>query len=118
MPNADDDAAGSAAADADPVAAALAAGDHLVAARLAVARGEPARALDIYDRLWRFADALPLALQLGRRPLAIRLALDLGDPRRAAEIAASIPCDASAELSAAAAAFAARGRHLDAGHLA
>ena len=118
MANTDDDAARSAAAEADPVAAALAAGNHLAAARLAVARGEPARALDIYDRLWRFADALPLALQLGRRPLAIRLALDLGDPRRAAEIAAAIPRDASAELSAAAAAFAARGRHLDAGLLA
>jgi len=118
MPNADDDSARPVAAGADPVADALAAGDHLVAARLAVARGETARALEIYDRLWRFADALPLALQLERRPLAIRLALDLGDARRAAEIAASIPRQASAELSAAAAAFAARGRHLDAAHLA
>ena len=84
MANTDDDAARSAAAEADPVAAALAAGNHLVAARLAVARGEPARALDIYDRLWRFADALPLALQLGRRPLAIRnrAAPDPGTERR------------------------------------
>ena len=121
MPNADEDPAPprptTTPAD-DPVAAALAAGDHLAAARMAVTRGELERALDIYDRLWRFADALPLALQLGRRPLAIRLALDLGDHRRAGDIAASIPRDASAELSAAAAAFAARGRHLDAGHLA
>ena len=112
MPNADDDSA------RDPVAAALAAGDHLTAARLSAARGELERALDLYDRLWRFADALPLALQLGRRPLAIRLALDLGDARRAAEIAAAIPRDATSELAAAAGAFAARGRHLDAGHLA
>jgi len=112
MPNADDDSA------RDPVAAAMAAGDHLTAARLSVARGELERALDLYDRLWRFADALPLALQLGRRPLAIRLALDLGDPRRAAEIAATIPREALSELAAAAGAFAARGRHLEAGHLA
>jgi len=117
MPNADEDAAPTAPAD-DPVATALAAGDHVAAARVAVARGELERALDIYDRLWRFADALPLALQLGRRPLAIRLALDLGDHRRASDIAAAIPHGATAELSAAAAAFAARGRHLDAGHLA
>jgi len=112
MPNADDDSA------RDPVAAALAAGDHLTAARLSAARGDLERALDLYDRLWRFAEALPLALQLGRRPLAIRLALDLGDTRRAAELAAAIPRDAAAELAAAAGAFAARGRHLEAGHLA
>ncbi|HEY4185649.1 MAG TPA: serine/threonine-protein kinase [Polyangia bacterium] len=102
----------------DPVATLLAAGDHAGAAQLAVERGELDRAIGIYDRLWRFADALPLALRLDRRALAVRLALDLGDPRHAGEIAATIPRDAAAELTAASAAFAARGRHLDAGHLA
>ena len=34
------------------------------------------RAIQLYERVWRFADALPLALGLGDRGLAVRLALD------------------------------------------
>lgn len=110
--------AASAAPPSAPVAALIAAGDHLAAARLAVERGELEQAIHLYDRLWRFADALPLALRLEQRPLAVRLALDLGDPRRAGEIADTMPRDAAADLMAAASAFAARGRYLDAGRLA
>ena len=114
MPKPDDDAAG----PEGGVAALVAAGEHLAAARLAVELGQLDEAIRLYERLWRFADALPLALKLGRRALAVRLALELGDARRAGEIAQTIPREAVAELAAAAAAFAARGRHLDAGHLA
>src|SRR5581483_2043601 len=71
-----------------------------------------------YERVWRFADAVPLALALGDRALALRLSLDAGDAPRANEIAAAIPDDARAELAAAAAAFAGRGRPFEAGRAA
>ncbi len=98
-----------AAAAPDPVAALVAAGDHMGAARLAVDRGELPRAIALYEKTWRFADALPLALKLGDRPLAIRLALDARDTAMAVRITDEIPRDAIPELRAAAAAFAARG---------
>ena len=102
----------------DPVAALIAAGDHVGAARLAAATGDVPRAIALYERAWRFADALPLALQRGDRPLAIRLAIDAGKPAVAAQIAQEIPRDAALELRAAAASFAARGHHWEAARMA
>ncbi|HEX2658379.1 MAG TPA: hypothetical protein VHU40_08910, partial [Polyangia bacterium] len=114
MPSADDNAP----TPADPIAALLAQGDHVNAARLSVERGDLPRAIAIYERLWRFADALPLALRLQDRPLAIRLALEVGDAAQAATLAQAIPSDAPADLLRAAQAFAGRGRHWDAARLA
>ena len=89
-------------------------GAYVEAARLCVERGEPRRAIQLYERVWRFADAVPLALAVGDRPLALRLSLDAGDTARASQIAAEIPDDARAELVAASQAFAARGRPFEA----
>ena len=93
-------------------------GAYVEAARLSVERGELRRAIQLYERVWRFADAVPLALALGDRPLALRLSLDAGDAARATEIAAGIPDDARDELAAAASAFAGRGRPFEAGRAA
>ncbi|MEO5770004.1 MAG: serine/threonine-protein kinase [Polyangia bacterium] len=103
---------------ADPVAALVAAGDHAAGARLAAERGDLRRAIMLYERIWRFADALPLALQIGDRPLAIRLALDVADGPTAARIADEIPRDATDELRAAAASFGARGNQWEAARMA
>src|SRR6476620_10738088 len=80
-------------------------GAYVEAARICVERGERMRAIQLYERVWRFADAVPLALELGDRAMAVRLALDAGQPERAAEVAAAIPADARAELTAVADAF-------------
>jgi serine/threonine-protein kinase len=93
-------------------------GAYVEAARLSVERGELRRAIQLYERVWRFADAVPLALALDDRPLALRLSLDASDVARANEIAAGIPDDARAELAAAADAFAGRGRPFEAGRAA
>lgn len=108
------------AADAvlDEVAALVAAGDHVAAAGLAVERGELRRAVALYERAWRFADALPLAVTLGDVPLAIRLALDAGDDAAAARMAEDIPRDDVSALRAAAQALAARGRDWEAARMA
>ena len=70
------------------------------------------RAIQLYERVWRFADALPLALRLGDRGLAVRLALDANLARRATEIADATT--APPDLLAVADAFAARGRPFEA----
>ena len=41
-------------------------GAYVEAARIAAERGELRRAIALYERVWRFADALPLALDAGR----------------------------------------------------
>lgn len=86
-------------------------GAYVEAAKVAAARGELARAITLYERVWRFAEAWPLALALGDRPLAVRLALDANQPDQAAEIAAGAPPDAAGALAQA---FAARGRFFEA----
>jgi eukaryotic-like serine/threonine-protein kinase len=106
------------AGDPDDVGALLAAGDYAGAARGAEAGGDLRRAIQLYERIWRFADALVLAERLGDRPLAIRLALDARADERALAIAATIPEGARAELDAASAAFAARGHWIEAAELA
>ncbi len=103
---------------ADEVVALVAAGDYAGAARRAEAAGDLRRAIGLYERIWRFSEALALAERLGDRALAIRLALDAKVTDRALALAASIPADARAELEAAGAAFAARGRWLEAAELA
>jgi eukaryotic-like serine/threonine-protein kinase len=90
-------------------------GAYVEAARIAAERGELARAIGLYERVWRFADAWPLALALGDRALAVRLALDGNLPGQAQEIA-----DATAapeELARVADAFAARGHPFEAARL-
>ena len=57
-------------------------GAYVEAARIATDRGELRRAIALYERVWRFVDALPLAVSLGDRGLAVRLALD-AQPARA-----------------------------------
>jgi tetratricopeptide (TPR) repeat protein len=93
-------------------------GAYVEAARLCVERGEPRRAIQLYERVWRFADAVPLALAVGDRPLALRLSLDAGDTAHATQIAGQIPDDARAELLEASQAFAGRGRPFEAGRAA
>jgi serine/threonine-protein kinase len=88
------------------------------AAARAVAEGDLRRAITLYERVWRFAEALPLAERLGDPALAIRLALDAGDGARAAAIARAIPADRRAELDAASAAFAGRARFAEGAELA
>lgn len=91
-------------------------GAYVEAARIAAERGELARAIGLYERVWRFADAWPLALALGDRALAVRLALDAGLPGQAREIAdATVAPD---ELARVVDAFAARGQPFEAAHVA
>src|SRR3954470_16327594 len=71
-------------------------GAYVEAARICVERGERLRAIRLYERVWRFADAVPLAVELGDRAMAVRLALDANLPAKAAEIADATPSDASA----------------------
>ena len=91
-------------------------GAYVEAARIATDRGELRRAISLYERVWRFVDALPLAITLGDRGLAVRLALDGNLPARATEIADA--ATAEADLTAVADAFADRGRFFEAGRTA
>jgi serine/threonine protein kinase len=91
-------------------------GAYVEAARIATDRGELRRAIGLYERVWRFVDALPLAIELGERGLAVRLALDANLPARATEIADA--ATAETDLAAVADAFADRGRFFEAGRTA
>src|SRR4051812_28930855 len=91
-------------------------GAYVEAARIAADRGELRRAIGLFERVWRFADALPLAISLGDRGLAVRLALDGNLPARATEIADGTT--GSDDLMAVAEAFADRGRFFEAGRTA
>ena len=92
-------------------------GAYVEAARVCVERGELGRAIGLYERVWRFADALPLAERLGDPALAVRLALDAGLLSRATEIAATVPADAPEALRAVGESFASRGRPFEAARL-
>ena len=91
-------------------------GAYVEAARIAADRGELRRAIELYERVWRFVDALPLAVKLGDRGLAVRLALDANQPARATEVADGTTTDD--DLLAVAEAFAGRGRFFEAGRAA
>jgi eukaryotic-like serine/threonine-protein kinase len=96
--------------DGDVIEYLVAHGAYVEAARVCVERGDLARAVTLYERVWRFADALPLAERLGDPALAVRLALDAKLPARAVELAATVGADAPDTLRAVAEAFASRGR--------
>jgi serine/threonine-protein kinase len=96
--------------DGDVIEYLVAHGAYVEAARVCVERGDLARAVKLYERVWRFADALPLAERLGDPGLAVRLALDAQLPARAVEIAATVGDDSPDKLRAVAEAFASRGR--------
>jgi serine/threonine-protein kinase len=96
--------------DGDVIEYLVAHGAYVEAARVCVERGDLARAVTLYERVWRFADALPLAERLGDPALAVRLALDAKLPARAVELAATVGADAPEALRAVADAFASRGR--------
>ncbi len=102
---------------APTVAALVARGDYVEAALRAAAAGDARHAIALYERVLRFADALPLALDLPDRPLAVRLALDAGLPGRAIDIAAEIVDADATALMRAAEAFAARGHRHEAAAL-
>lgn len=91
-------------------------GAYQEAARIAIERQDLRLAIQLYERVWRFAEALPLALQLGDRGLAVRLALDASLAARATEIADAT--EGKSDLLAVAEAFAARGRPFEAGRAA
>ena len=67
-------------ADGDFIDYLVAHGAYVEAAKVAAARGELARAITLYERVWRFADAWPLAMAMGDPALAVRLALDANQP--------------------------------------
>src|SRR4051794_15620015 len=98
-------------ADGDFVDYLVAHGAYAEAARAAAARGELARAIALYERVWRFADARPPALALGDGARAVRLALDANLPAEATRIADATPPEG---LLPVAEAFAARGRTFEA----
>jgi len=75
-------------------------GAYVEAARIATDRGELRRAISLYERVWRFVDALPLAITLGDRGLAVRLALDGNLPARATEIADAATAEAAPSIAA------------------
>ena len=57
----------------------IAAGRHADAARRALETGEPARAADLFEKLWDFRSALAAARAAGDLPRVLRYALELGD---------------------------------------
>jgi eukaryotic-like serine/threonine-protein kinase len=106
--------------DGDVIEYLVAHGAYVEAARICVERGGQAdlrRAIKLYERVWRFADALPLAEQLGDPALAVRLALEARLAARATELAAAVPSGDSTTLRAVAEAFANRGHAFEAAGL-
>lgn len=104
--------------DKESVEALVARGDYAGAAAMAAAAGDLRRAIALFERVWRFHDAVPLALTLGDRALAIRLALDAQDVPLAIGLAAEIADDAPEGLAAASDIFAVRGLAAPAAELA
>jgi eukaryotic-like serine/threonine-protein kinase len=95
----------------------VAQGDYAGAAQRALADGQVNRAIELLERIWRFADAIPLALRLGDLPLAIRLALDAEDIEGARHIAEGLALDQTDQIKRAAETLAQRGQHEIAAHL-
>jgi tetratricopeptide (TPR) repeat protein len=57
----------------------IAAGKHAEAAQAALAAGEPARAADLYEKIWQFGPAAHAARSSGDPARALRLALEARD---------------------------------------
>jgi len=96
------------------VKALIAEGQPEAAAALWVEAREPLQAARLFEKLWRFVDALPLALEAGDRPYAIRLAIEAGQTETARAIARVTPPDDTDEHLRVSAAFAGRGLFEDA----
>ena len=64
----------------------VAAGKHAEAARAALEAGQPARAADLYEKLWDFRGALEAARAAGDLPRALRYALELRDEPAATQL--------------------------------
>ncbi|HET9988093.1 MAG TPA: protein kinase [Kofleriaceae bacterium] len=75
-------------APARPVEELIAEGRHADAAAQALAAGQPARAADLYEKLWDFRSALAAARAAGDLPRALRYALEVRDEAGAAELLA------------------------------
>lgn len=101
----------------DPVAALIAAGDLGAAAARAAEQGETLRAIALYERIWRFDQALALAEGTGDRLLCLRLALEARDIPRVRSHAEAIPRDDPQGLAAGAALLEARGHLYEAASL-
>ena len=95
----------------------IAAGRHLDAARAAHARGDYARAAELFEKLWDFRGAYEAARAAGDLPRALRYAIDLGDD---ATVRATLAELAAADAAARAAleVLARLRRHADAAPLA
>ncbi|HEY3806912.1 MAG TPA: protein kinase [Kofleriaceae bacterium] len=74
----------------DQVADLIAAGKHADAARAALEAGQPARAADLYEKLWDFRAALEAARAAGDLPRALRYAIEVRDEPAAAELTAQL----------------------------
>ena len=105
-------------ASTDPVGDLVRRGEHPAAAALAESLGDLPRAVSLYRRVWRFADAVPLAVRMGDLALAVELSLEASWPDKAWDFARAIPTDDVASLQRAARALAARGRYDEAGQTA
>ncbi|MEO8554599.1 MAG: protein kinase, partial [Kofleriaceae bacterium] len=68
----------------------IANGRHADAAAQALASGQPARAADLYEKLWDFRSALGAARAANDLPRALRYALELADDAAAAELLATL----------------------------
>ena len=75
---------------APPVDELIAEGRHADAAAQALAAGQPARAADLYEKLWDFRSALAAARAAGDLPRALRYALEVHDDAVAAELLAAL----------------------------
>ncbi|MCG5052536.1 MAG: serine/threonine protein kinase [Myxococcales bacterium] len=97
------------ASSLDPVDFLVRAGRHEDAAALAEAEGDLARALALYEKVWRFDKAWPLAEALADWPRAVRLALEARAPAEAERIADRLVGAEASTLVRVAEAFAGRG---------
>lgn len=68
----------------------VAAGRHAEAARRALELGEPARAADLYEKLWDFKSALEAARAANDLPRALRYALEVHDPEQTRALLAEL----------------------------
>ena len=68
----------------------LAAGRHADAAKLALTSGNPARAAELYEKLWDFRGALEAARAAGDRPRSLRYAIEAHDEAAVGQVLAEL----------------------------
>ncbi|HSK00806.1 MAG TPA: hypothetical protein VK932_06180, partial [Kofleriaceae bacterium] len=66
------------------------AGRHAEAARAALARGDHARAIELFEKVWDFRGALEAARAAGDLPRALRYAIELASDPEVAELLAAL----------------------------